>query len=227
MLTIESRVPHDTSLYGWLRLHDAPLDSLVQQSRRYERAYLAWETVRRVRHPFFNVGTGFEGYFVGIHQSPEETLAQLLRIGNGMLTSNCRLYRHQYTFKAKLMQTLRGELNDPHAIDVWSTLLGAILGKLRCNVYYNYATWRFQNETYWTVNRLPLIKYTQCVHRIEQEYILSPFTSNCVSKLSFCLNVLKPSDYDAGLVALRIGRFGHPLVRAYLRDVDRYGWYGA
>jgi hypothetical protein len=207
---------------GWLCLHDVPLDSLVQQSRRYERAYLAWETVRQVRNPFFNIGTGFEGYFVGNCQSPEEMLAQLLEIGHGMLTSNCRLYRHQYTFKSKLMKTLRGELDDPRAMDIWSTLLGAALGRLRCNVLYNYKTYLFQNETYWAVNRLPFIKYAQCAHHIEQEYVLARFRSSCVSKSDLCLNMLKPSDCDAGFVVSRIGCFGHPLVRAYMREAYRY-----
>ena len=191
MLTIESKVPHDTIMEVWLRLQDVPLDNLVQHSRRYERAYLAWETVRQVRNPFFNTGTGFEGYFVGICHSPGEMLAQLLEIGHSMLASNCKLYRHQYTFNAKLMKTLRGELNDPRAIDVWSTLLGATLGRLRCNVHYHYKTYLFQNETYWTVNRLPVINYTHCEHHIEQEYILAPFTRDCVSKPNFCLNMLK------------------------------------
>jgi hypothetical protein len=225
MQTIKSKVPYDTSIYGWLRLHDLSSDWLVQQSRRYERAYLAWETVRQVRNPFFNVGTGFEGYFVGILQSTEEMVAQLLKIGHGMLMSNCRLYGHQYTFKAKLMKALHGELNDPRATDVWSASLGATLGKLRCNIYYNYEVYRFQNETYWAVNRLPFINYTQCEHRIEQEYTLARFKDDCLSKPDFCLDMLNPSDYDAGLVALMIGRFGHPLVRAYLQQVDRYWWY--
>jgi hypothetical protein len=227
MLTIESSVPHYPIIDGWLRLHNMSLDNLVQYSRRYERAYLAWETVRLARNPFFSVGTGFEGYFVGSYKSSEEMLAQLLHIGHEMLTSNCRLYRHQYTFKTKLMKTLRGEINDPYAIEVWSTLLGAALGKLRCNVHYNYKTYLFQNETYWAVNRLPFIRYTQCEERIEQEYVLALFKNGCVAKSDFCLNMLKPSDYDAGLVVSTIGRFGHPLIRSYLREVDRYCWYGA
>jgi hypothetical protein len=221
MLTIESRVPHDKIMEVWLRFHDAPLDRLVLQSHRYERAYLAWETVRQLRNPFFNIGTGFEGYFVGISQSPEEMIAELLKIGHGMLMSNCRLYRHQYTFKAKLMKTLQGELNDPRAIDVWATLLGATLAKLRCHVLYNHKTYLFQNETYWTVNRLPFIKYTQCNQHIDQVYILAPFKQDCVSKLGFYLNMFKPSDYDAALVVSKIGCFGHPLIRAYLREADR------
>lgn len=220
MLTNHSNVPYDAALNGWLRLHDVPLDSLVQHSRRYERAYLAWETVRQVRNPFFNIGTGFEGYFVGICHSAEEVIAQLLDIGRGMLVSNARLYRYQYTFRACLMKTLTGECSDPHAIQVWSALFGAALGKLRCNIYYNASTWRFQNETYWMVNRLPFIQYDQCDHHIEQVYALIPFSGNVVSRPDLPLELLNPAKDDATLVVSRIAAFGHPLIRAYLDDLN-------
>jgi hypothetical protein len=217
MLAIGSEVPSSAIIYVWLRIQDVSLESLVERSRRYERAYLAWEMVRKVRNPFFEEGTGFEGYFVGIHQSPDEMLARLLEIGHRLLTSNCRLYRHQFAFQSKLMKTLMGELNDPEAIDVWSTLLGATLGKLRCNVYVNHETYRFQNETYWTVNRLPLMCYAQRAHNIEQEYVLTDFKTGSISKPSLDLNLVNSSDHDAGRVVSAIGRFGHPLIREYLQ----------
>jgi hypothetical protein len=222
MHTIESRVPCNSNLYEWLCLHGLPLERLVQPSRRYERAYLAWETVRQVRNPYFNLGTGFEGYYVGLYQSPEAMLEQLLTIGHGMLASNERLYRHEYAFKAKLMKTLQGELNDPYAISVWSSLLGATLGRLRCHIYYNYQIYCFQNETYWAVNRLPFINYRICEHHVEQHYILPVFKNGGIAKMSFSLSALNPSDCDAGLVISTIGRFGHPLVRAYLREMNMY-----
>jgi hypothetical protein len=225
LLTIESKVPHDAIMYGWLHLYEVPLKNLVEHSRRYERAYLAWETVRHTRNPFFRAGTGFEGYFVGLYHSPEEMLTTLLDIGHDMLMSTCRLYRHQYTFKASLMKTLVGELSDPRAIGVWSAMLGAALAKLRCNVHLNTATYRFQNETYWTVNRLPLIRYEQDDHHLEQEYSLAPFQNAYFSKQEFSPNLLKPSDYDAGLVVSSVGRFGHPLIRAYLGEIHKQGWH--
>lgn len=193
-------------------------------------AYRIWVKHRvQLARVYFKAGKAdlaqFEGYFVGIHHSVEEMVTQLLQIGHGMLTSNCRLYGHQYTFKAKLMKTLHGELNDPRAIDAWSASLGATLARLRCNIYYNYEIYRFQNETYWAVNRLPFINYIQCEHRIEQEYTLALFKRGCASKPDFCLHMLNPSDYEAGCVALMIGRFGHPLIRAYLREVDRCWGY--
>jgi hypothetical protein len=218
MPIIQSPIPYGATLYGWLQLHDMSLDKLAQQSHRYDRAYLAWETVRLVRNPFFTCGTGFEGYFVGICQSPEEMLARLLEIGHAMLASNARMYRYEFAFKSKLMKTLRGERIDRQAIEVWSALLGATLAKLRCHVYYHDSTYRFQNETYWAVNRLPYITYRLRDHRLEQEYRLPHFNNGYIGKSNFSLNALKPSDYDAGLVVSEIGCFGHPLLRAYLRQ---------
>jgi hypothetical protein len=159
-----------------------------------------------------------EGYFVGICQSPDEMLARLLEIGHGMLTSNARMYRYDFAFQSKLMKTLRRELIDRQAIEVWSALLGATLAKLRCHVYTNDQTYRFQNETYWAVNRLPFMKYRLCEHHVEQEYMLPHFNNGFIGKFDFNPNMLKPSDYEAGYVISEIGCFGHPLLRAYLRN---------
>ncbi len=223
ILPIDTRVPYSSLLDCWLCFHDLPFNHLVEYSRRYERAYLAWESVRRTRNPFFQQGTGFEGYFVGINHSPEEMLTSLLDIGHQMLASNCRLYHYNFTFQTKLMHTLNGEISDARAIHVWSASLGAVLGKLRCNIYSNSETWRFQNETYWTVNRLPLMHYCRKDHQVEQEYVLVTESANGFPKPELALNVLKPSDRDAGLVIQTIGCFGHPLIRAYLQESERNG----
>lgn len=222
MSTIAGQIPYSSTIYRWLCLNARPLTTLVEPSRRYERAYLAWETVRLVRNPFFKIGTGFEGYFVGICHSPEEMTDRLLEIGRWMLASNDRQYRHQYTFKTRLMRTLRDQLDDSCAIGVWAAALGAMLGKLRCNVYYNDAPYRFQNETYWAVNRLPRIHYQLTEHGIQQEFILPQFKDNGIPKQTFDPALLKPADYDAGLVVSKIGAVGHPLVRAYLRSANIY-----
>jgi hypothetical protein len=226
MITVDSQVPYDMAIYCWLHLHNEPLNRLADHSRRYEHAYLAWETVRKVRNPFFIKGTGFEGYFVGIHDSPEQMLDRLLEIGHALLDSNCRLYRYQYEFKARLMKTMMGELNDPEAIEVWASLLGATLGRLRCNLYTNDQNYRFQTETYWAVNLLPLIHYAEHGHDVKQHYALAnSFNTKRGSKSAIDLQELNAADYEAGLVAWNIGRFGHPLIRAYLHEADRKnGW---
>ena len=217
-LTIQSEVPCSAIIDGWMQLHEVGLKPLVEHSRLHERAYLAWEMVRRPRNPFFEAGTGFEGYFVGIIQSSEEMLDKLLEIGHGMLASNLRLYRYQYSFRSRLMKTLTGELDDPAAIAVWSNLLGAALAKFRCNIHLNNTVYLFQNETYWNVNRLPLMRYEQHNHHLDQEYVLALSKANNGPKARVQLNTLKLADYEAGLVALSIGRFGHPLIREYLHQ---------
>jgi hypothetical protein len=218
MLTVQSAVPCSEIISGWLQLHDVELNSLVEHSRQYERAYLAWEMVRRPRNPFFEAGTGFEGYFVGILQSPNEMLDKLLEIGHSMLLSNLRLYRYQHDFRSRLMKTLTGEMSDPAAMGVWSALLGAALARFRCNIPLNPIVYVFQNETYWIVNRLPLMRYERHGHALDQEYVLAQSKAGSGPKSRIQLSTLKPADYEAGLVALLVGRFGHPLIREYLHQ---------
>ena len=217
-LTIECEVPCGGVIHQWLCFQDVPFKPFVERSRQYERAYLAWETVRKVRNPFFIEGTGFEGYFVGICRSPEEMLDRLLQLGQGLLASNNRLYRYQQRFKSQLMKTLCGEIENPQAVAVWADLLGATLAKLRCNVHTNLETYRFQNETYWTVNRLPFMQYRQRDNKLEQVYRLGIFKMCSNGRMPLPLDLLTGSDYDAGLVVSTIGRFGHPLVREYLHE---------
>jgi hypothetical protein len=218
MLTVQCEVPCGSLVHSWLHVHEMPFRPFVERSRQFERAYLAWETVRKVRNPFFTEGTGFEGYYVGLCHSTEEMLDMLLHMGRQMLASNVRLYPHQHRFRSRLMKTLSGEVEDLDAIAVWADLLGATLGRLRCNVYTNQETYRFQNETYWSVNRLPLMQYEQSDCRLEQSYRLAQFRVCTNSRLPLQLNLLNSSDYDAGLVVSAIGRFGHPLIREYLHE---------
>ena len=96
--------------------------------------------------------------------------------------------------------------------------LGAALAKLRCNVRQNRRTERFQTETYYIVNRLPTISYRVEDSTIEQEYLIG-FCTAPGSRVHITLQSLKPSEQEAWLVATMIGRFGHPLVRQYLRRI--------
>ncbi len=224
-MIVKSKVPYDITLYGWLHVNHLPLETLTEKSRRFEQSYLAWETVRKLRNPFFTNGTGFEGYFVGIHHSPEEMLDTLLKIGHRILDSNCRMYRYNYTFKSTLMKTLIGEVSDPRAIYVWSDLLGSLLGRLRMNIETNHENYHFQNETYWIVNNLPQIRYAPRDFRLEQEYRLMLFGHHRAHRLDFSPSLLRPSDYEAGRVVWMLGRFGHPLIREYLHKVDQAYWH--
>lgn len=217
-LVVESKVPCDTAIYTWLHIYDIDLDSFAQRSRQFERAYLAWETVRNVRNPFFDGGTGFEGYYIGMCFSPEQMLENLLAIGHDLLAMNLRLYRSNPRFRSKLMKTLVGECNDLDAVDAWSTQFGAVLGRLRCNLHLHREANRFQVDTYNSVVSLPQIRYQALHPRLEQRYKVSVSYPDHSSRPIINLQLLKPGDYDAGLVVTLIGRFGHPFIRQYLHE---------
>ncbi len=217
LLKIENQIPYATPIYWWIHIDDIPLDAVVKPSRQYERPFLAWETVRKIRNPFFDNGTGFEGYFVGFCQSSDEALVRLLGLSQSILENICRLHRMDYTFKSRLMKTLTGEMCDTKAMYEWSAQLGAALAQLRCNVRQNRRTETFQIETYYIVNRLPMIAYYQEDRTIEQRYMIG-YCHAPGSRAHITFHSLKPSQQEAWLVAQLIGRFGHPLVRQYLRS---------
>ncbi len=222
VLKIESAVPFSTSIYWWLQaVREQSLDALIQASRHYDRSYLAWETVRMRRNPFFENDTGFEGYLVGLCSSPDEALDRILLVGQEMLNSIVRLYRSDYTFKSRLIKTLAGESYDPRAMEEWSIQFGAMLARLRCNLLQSAQAGDFHTETYRIVNDLPPITYHADEHDLRQAYVLESDDPQRAARLVIDLATLKPSQQDAWLVARSVGKFGHPLVREFTRYTAR------
>ncbi|MDL1885255.1 hypothetical protein FBR01_16585 [Anaerolineae bacterium CFX8] len=217
LLQIENHIPFAAPIRYWIEIDETTLDEMVKQSRQFERAFLAWETVRKQRNPFFENGTGFEGYFVGTCHSPEEALEAILKLNRDILDRIHRLHRMDYGFQSRLMKTLTGDIYDPAAMQEWSAQLGAALGRLRAGIYYNEQASRFQTETYRSVYHLPLIFYRQKNDAIEQRYAVN-FGSPRGGRVLVEPGLLKPREQDAWLVAEYVGRFGHPLVRQFLRS---------
>jgi hypothetical protein len=166
----------------------------------------------------FTEGAVFEGYYIGRNFSSEELLDCLLQIGHHMLRSNGRLYRFNFRFQSRLMKTLVGDRSDPEAIAVWSDQFGAALGRLRCHLLTCAEASHFNTETYRYTSRLPSIRYTPNHHTITQEYRIAPIGWGTTPKSTLTLESLNASDFDAGQVVWSIGKFGHPLVREYLRE---------
>lgn len=216
-ITITGEVPCDSAIDYWLHTRAFGLDKLVAHSRRYEHAYLAWETVRNARNPFFVMGTGFEGYLINTCPSADAALEKLIQMGHKMLESNCRLYRFDYSFKSRLMETIFGERSDHDTIKAWAALLGATLGRLRINTCRNIEAAEYQQQTYQLIKYLPPIHYKEHDYAIEQEYTILPGENRPKSRARINLNELKPCDHDAGRVIWSVGRFGHPLIREFLR----------
>ncbi len=217
-LKIDSIVPFSDCIYWQLLMnHEQTPTSLLAESHQYDHPYLAWETVRRRRNPYFESGTGFEGYLVGICHSPDEALEQILAISRGMLIGIARLYRFEYGFRSKLRQTLSGEASDPKAIAEWSAQLGAALARLRCNLFHNREADAFREETYQVVSGLPPIDYHAVNHAFRQVYSVDCQHIPNTVKMVINAQQLPTADQEAWLVAQAIGKFGHPLVREFLR----------
>ncbi|NWG17910.1 MAG: hypothetical protein HXY41_14880 [Chloroflexi bacterium] len=217
LIQVENKIPFAFPIHCWMEIDAVALDEMVKYSRQFERSFLAWETVRKLRNPFFQNGTGFEGYFVGRCQTPEEALDAVLKVNQEMLDSAHRLHRMNYSFQSRLMKALTGDLYDPEAMQEWSALLGAALGRLRSQLYHNAQASTFQTETYRSVYRLPVIVYYEERDGIAQRYAID-FSDARGGRLLVNPGLLKPSQQDAWLVAESVGRFGHPLVRQFLRS---------
>ncbi len=217
ILKIDTCVPYGDSIYSWLHLiPESQVHTLIEDSHQADKHYLAWETVRKGRNPFFENGTGFEGYFVGSCASTDAVFAQILGVANGMLNSIARLYRYDYTFRSKLEKTLIGEAMDPKAMNEWSAQFGAAIARLRCNVYRNHQADQFHSETYRLVSWLPPIDYKQDDHEIRQLYVID-LPDSTYNKTIINAHALPAAEQEAWMVAQAIGKFGHPLVREFVR----------
>lgn len=217
MKRIEGEVPFGQILLWWLdELQNEKGIPVTELSHRFDRPYLAWESVRLVRNPFFNKGTGFEGYLVGRISSAEEALDYLLALGHQTLDSQTRLYRHQYGFRRRLMQTLRGERADLDTLREWSVTLGALLARLRAEMHRSPQAEAFRHETYRQVEGLPPIRYLEEGNELKQVYEIRDAEHPSSPPLYIDLNHLRSTDQEAWQVAAEIGKFGHPLVREVL-----------
>jgi hypothetical protein len=223
-LRISNQVPFSQSIYCWLALSPAGLPPLVQASHQYDFHYLAWQTVRKERNPYFVNGTGFEGYFVGTCTTSDEALARILAIGESMLKSIAVRNRYQYRFRSKLMKTLVGEQCDIGTLYEWNALFGAALARLRCQAMQEHRAVAFREETYRLVGQQPEIHYLKRTGVLEQEYYVAHDPSVGDHRLLVTSGGLTAQDQDAWLVAQSVGRFGHPLVRTCLRrDIQDHG----
>jgi len=212
---VDGEVPFGHTLYTWLYMHNLHVEALVKHDRM-ETHYLAWETVRKETNPFFEVGTGFEGYFVGRKLMAADVLEEILIFSQDILDSIVRVYRYEHIFRARLMKTLVREANDAECIHLWSTYLGAQLARLRSQILSNHSARDFQNATYRQVYNLPSIVYHEEHRDITQSYVILADSIGISGRLNISLDMLSPDQQDAWLVAVNIGEFGHPLVRRFL-----------
>lgn len=221
---INNHVPFDHSICTWLDLNRVDWPLLVQASHQYDSPYLAWQTVRKERNPFFVNGTGFEGYFVGTCATSDEALARLLAIGQSMLESIHALHPHGFRFRARLMKTLVGEDCDYETLYEWNAMFGAALARLHGQTMRDRQAAAFRDETYRLVDQQPDIQYQKHGSALEQEYYVPNAATGGEHRILVSEGALTRQDQDAWVVVQSIGRFGHPLVRMCLhRNLQEYG----
>lgn len=221
LLIVESDVPYSTAIVAWLRLRGLPLEAIEHPSRGYERAFLAWETVRRVRNPFFREGTGFEGYFIGQCSDADDMTHRLLALGQAMIDSNRRFYSPDSPLLPRLDAALTTDAADVEALLAWSSLLGAMLGRLRAAALRVPDAAIYQSDTYRMTNALPQISYTLAGGRIRQTYTLPYPSQSSQRKIAVDARLLPAPDRAAARVIWSVGKLGHPLVRQYLANIAR------
>ncbi|MCC6803742.1 MAG: hypothetical protein IT319_12735 [Anaerolineae bacterium] len=214
-ITVKSEVPFGRTLYTWLYINGLHIDQQVSHDYM-EKSYLAWETVRKHSNPYFETGTGFEGYFVGRCSVAEAALDSILTINQNILDAIARLYRMDYGFRSRLMKTLTREASDRRAIHIWSAYLGAELGRLRAQILLEPEAQEFQRQTYKIISMLPPMSFEEADRVVRQTYAVGTLPTPQLPKLVVTAHVLKPNQQDAWLVAENIGVFGHPLVRKLL-----------
>lgn len=214
-ITIENTLPFSQMIYACLCLHQADLAEFVRHDR-IERHYLAWETVRKQTNPFFETGTGFEGYLIGQCTTPEAALDEVLIIGQRILDAIQRMHRFEYGLRSRLMQTLLRERIDYDLVSLWAEYLGAELGRLRAHILNHEAARRFRTTMYQIVESLPPMYYRQVGDRVLQRYMIGANGRPPADRLAITLSLLKPGQQDAWLVVEYIGQFGHPLIRRVL-----------
>ncbi len=213
--TVNSEVPFGHQLFARLYLKDLHLNAIVKHNQM-EMHYLAWETVRKQTNPFFQKGTGFEGYLIGRCSGSEAALEEILRVNQDILDAIARMYRFEYGFRSRLMKTLVKNTDDTAAIQIWSAYFGATLGKLRARIISNAQAQAFRVQTYGHVRTLPSIEYNEIEDDILQTYVVGTDPQAEHGKLAVSLSMLPAHLQDAWLVADNIGEFGHPLVRQLL-----------
>jgi hypothetical protein len=223
---VNNDVPFGQPILVWSELRDTEMTHLVERSHVNDPRYLAWETVRKGINPYFVKGTGFEGYLVGTTTCPAQTIDLILTYCQKILDRIARLYRHEYTFRSRLIKTLTRESADPRAMNEWSAQLGATLAQLRCNLDHHLEAQKFQLQTYRIVHNLPPIRYWEDKDAavIKQNYAFSTLLDDR-KVLYIDSHIIAPSQQDAWMVAESIGMFGHPLVREYLRAQNHAGLY--
>lgn len=218
---------------------DVPLSKLVktglsvgklsvaeQKSHGMDEAYFRWQAIRLAGVPLngkknetrVTCRTGLEGYFVGSVESPEKLATELLEIGEQIWKGIKLLHKLNYSKRKRLEETILGKGYSSDAAFEWAAILGATIARLRAKLLYNKVGQEFQFSTRQEINGLPKIIYR--VNELDSG-LVQAYKLPIADKQTIVIDSFGSGDEQKLYweTVQNIGIFGHPLVRALLREM--------
>jgi len=196
-----------------------------QKSHSMDKAFLRWQRVRLAGVPIngnnsslVTCQTGLEGYLDV--KSAEQLASQILSIGENIWSNIGRAHKNSYKSRNMLEKTILGDGYSLQAAVEWSNILGALLARMRCQIYNNDQAKRFQEFVRREIEGLPHIKYGIDHNRatLLQEYKL-PVRGLTTHKVEGVATTDEQQLY--WMTMQNLGMFGHPLVRSLLKELYR------
>lgn len=203
---------------------DTALNKLIHASRGVEKNYLGWDMVRRD-----GGATGFEGYGAGYFPTSVDMAEAIAKLGAGLLadTKRQRSQAGDFTFMNRLWKFVGEGIYDPKIADYMYTTLASMIARLKAETHSDGPV----NEVRQTVAKLAMVVapinyepkindrqvgqvYTLPKPTIVQEQLAKIIPTDAVSPLTFAGR----PEYWGYLFMLKLGMFGHPLVRAALHQ---------
>lgn len=200
-IIIENKPPFFDHLKS---LIDVPVETILQESKRYEKPYLAFQAVRHVGMGY----VGFEPYLLGNASMDQSWLLEDAKQKIRELNKNPEL-------KRMIVQTLREEQVFIPALTWLSSELGALTARLRAQTSLHAEASSFRSNLYGKLENSS-ISYTMDKDSTKQRYILPQISIPTTASIapSQSESMFSPEEYLSLL-----GKVGHPLVRASLRHL--------
>lgn len=200
------------------------LQQVIDGSRQVERSFLGWDMVRRDGGT-----TGFEGYGAGYFSSSTDLAEAIAKLGAGLLAQQKR-YKAQcgdYTFMNRLWKFIGPGVYDPEIASYLYDIFTGTLARLKATTLGNSAVEDVRQTVYRLAGSLPEINYfpPEQTKEIGQAYIL-PEPTLVEERLAEIMptGAVDPNtfvgrpEYWGYLLMLKLGVFGHPVVRSALKQ---------
>ncbi|MCL4208024.1 hypothetical protein KJZ63_00100 [Patescibacteria group bacterium] len=200
------------------------LKKLISESRRIEKSFLGWDMVRRD-----GGATGFEGYGAGYFPNAVDMAEAIAKLGAGMLaeTKRNRAKVGDFTFMNRLWKFVGEGVYDPKIAEYMYTTLASTIARLKAETHSDGPVDHVRQTVSKLATSLTPIKYEpQATKKALGQTYLLPEPTIVQEQLAKVIptEVVSPQtfagrpEYWGYLFMLKLGMFGHPLVRTALHQ---------